>query len=376
MSGLRQLMAERHDITPSDLVPYITDKVAPSLASLMLGRPAPPIASFPADPGKIPPVDDPRYTDALGELANIGVNFVGPPMKGAAMAAVPLVAGIARRGIMPAAEEAATAAKGIRAYHGSPHDFDRFSLEHIGTGEGAQAYGHGLYFAENEGVAHSYRYINAPSYLKNGADSFARQASDAATNAGLSGDAARKFALDLLNKKAMQLDPASRQPWFDAINNFDILKRDSLSTPGHGYEVNINAKPEQFLDWDKQLAKQGTTGERLLQISEIAKQQKHQTEFLGPDKGVTGSSAYALASRWNRGTELSPKSAAATSEMLREAGIPGIKYLDQGSRTAGEGSRNYVVFDDKLIDILRKYGLAALMGSQTAAAAIQAQKEQ
>jgi len=30
-------------------------------------------------------------------------------------------------------------------------------LSKIGTGEGAQAYGHGLYFAENEGVARSYR---------------------------------------------------------------------------------------------------------------------------------------------------------------------------------------------------------------------------
>src|SRR5690606_6130189 len=36
-----------------------------------------------------------------------------------------------------------------RAFHGSPHRFDRFSLQHIGTGEGAQAFGWGLYFAEN-----------------------------------------------------------------------------------------------------------------------------------------------------------------------------------------------------------------------------------
>src|SRR5580765_7610443 len=46
---------------------------------------------------------------------------------------------------------------GIRAFHGSPHSFDRFDLSKIGTGEGAQAYGHGLYFAENEGVAKGYR---------------------------------------------------------------------------------------------------------------------------------------------------------------------------------------------------------------------------
>jgi hypothetical protein len=45
----------------------------------------------------------------------------------------------------------------IVAYHGSPHDFEKFDATKIGTGEGAQAYGHGLYFAESEGVAHSYR---------------------------------------------------------------------------------------------------------------------------------------------------------------------------------------------------------------------------
>ena len=47
-----------------------------------------------------------------------------------------------------------------------------------------------------------------------------------------------------------------------------------------------------------------------------------------------------------------------TRECELNAGIPGIKYLDQGSRAAGQGSSNYVVFNDKLIDILRKYGLA------------------
>ena len=45
----------------------------------------------------------------------------------------------------------------IKAYHGSPHAFDAFSDHAIGTGEGAQAYGHGLYFAEREGVAKEYK---------------------------------------------------------------------------------------------------------------------------------------------------------------------------------------------------------------------------
>lgn len=43
------------------------------------------------------------------------------------------------------------------AYHGSPHIFNEFNLENIGTGEGAQAHGWGLYFAKNKEVAKSYR---------------------------------------------------------------------------------------------------------------------------------------------------------------------------------------------------------------------------
>ena len=42
-------------------------------------------------------------------------------------------------------------------YHGSPHKFDEFSLDAIGTGEGAQAHGWGLYFAGNKNVSEEYR---------------------------------------------------------------------------------------------------------------------------------------------------------------------------------------------------------------------------
>lgn len=45
----------------------------------------------------------------------------------------------------------------IKAYHGTPHLFDRFDMSKIGTGEGAQAYGHGLYLAQDPSIAESYR---------------------------------------------------------------------------------------------------------------------------------------------------------------------------------------------------------------------------
>src|SRR3546814_9608605 len=42
----------------------------------------------------------------------------------------------------------------------------------------------------------------------------------------------------------------------------------------------------------------------------------------------------------------------AVSVALRDAGVPGIKYLDAGSRDRGDGSYNYVIFDDRLVEIL------------------------
>ena len=78
------------------------------------------------------------------------------------------------------------------------------------------------------------------------------------------------------------------------------------------------------------------------------------------------------------------------AEKLRQAGIPGIKYLsNQGSRGGGGGgggggadhagggggTSNYVVFDPKTIDIIKKYGLAALLGGGAAANAPSSQDQ-
>ena len=43
-----------------------------------------------------------------------------------------------------------------------------------------------------------------------------------------------------------------------------------------------------------------------------------------------------------------------TSNYLHSLGIPGIRYLDQGSRGAGEGTSNYVVFNDLIPRIVEK----------------------
>jgi hypothetical protein len=229
---------------------------------------------------------------------------------------------------------------GIRAYHGSPHDFDRFDMSKIGTGEGAQAYGHGLYFAEAENVAKTYK------------------------DAGP--EASRQY--DIINGKLTQLaremdkyrggtygtytDPKG----YELKAEYDRLMEDRKKI-GRMYEVNIRANPDDFLDWDKPLSQQPPSVQKLL------------TEHprMGPAiKDWANRRDGEGQSVWHAADELT-KDPIRAAEALRNAGIPGIRYLDQGSRGAGEGSRNYVVFDDNLIEILRKYGLVGLMAGGAAA---------
>ena len=289
--------------------------------------------------------------------------------------------------VIPAAKVPIAAAKGaatqgIRAYHGSPHSFDRFDMSKIGTGEGAQAYGHGLYFAENEGTARFYR----DNYAKPPIDRFSSEdARMLAQNqlqafAGDIGGGLNDLKASLSNLERRMSMPGQQNPQ-DVARATHLREAigyiESGAPKGSMYEVNIRANPNDFLDWDKPLAQQGPlvqeklapfglkpdlTGERVMRASSFGKESY---PIMGPDGKFMASNASsfedALAmvggdrSKVRRVVDHAP---AASSEALRQAGIPGIKYLDQGSRGAGDGSRNYVVFDDSLIEILRKYGLA------------------
>jgi hypothetical protein len=71
---------------------------------------------------------------------------------------------------------------GAIVWHGSPHKFDKFDSSKIGTGEGAQAYGHGLYLAESPDVAGSYKtaLTGSPLRFQSGGKTYAPGESKAA----------------------------------------------------------------------------------------------------------------------------------------------------------------------------------------------------
>ena len=96
----------------------------------------------------------------LLEYADMALDTAGPIGKVAAAGVAPLAMMAARGGDLAATRRAMGPMGkelGATVYHGSPHRFDKFDLSKIGTGEGAQKYGHGLYFADSRDVARSYQ---------------------------------------------------------------------------------------------------------------------------------------------------------------------------------------------------------------------------
>lgn len=246
----------------------------------------------------------------------------------------------------------------LDVYHGTPHTFDpetgaplgRFRSEKIGTGEGAQAYGYGLYFAENPDVAGQYRQIAghqgpfnaflvpdaALPELNELSYQAARSGNDIASNV-YSELATGDFGPEQLLRKASKEElPAVREALANAESVFKKHK-------GSLYKVDLpDAKIEQMLDWDKPMHQQS----KAVQQAFIKQYGKDEWNLV---KGDTGR-------EWYQSLEEVEGDNIAASEYLRSIGIPGIKFFDQGSRAAGQGTRNFVVFpgEEQSLNILSR----------------------
>jgi hypothetical protein len=225
-------------------------------------------------------------------------------------------------------------------YHASPYSFDRFDLSKIGTGEGAQAYGHGAYLAESPDVAQEYykKFSLKPdaenAIIQYGSADKAREA----TSAKLAVQGLPKVERRQYERVLSQLDSGSDASLYQA----------RLAWPDAAREATDPLSPEKFLDWDKPLSEQSASVQSALRGINPDELNWLKGAINGNAKGseIYDSARLDFAS--------SPIDDTGTSQRLNQLGIPGIRYLDAGSRGAGKGTSNYVVFDDKLIDIVSR----------------------
>lgn len=251
----------------------------------------------------------------------------------------------------------------IMGYHSSPHDFERFDPSKIGTGEGNQMFGHGLYFAEN------------PQVSGQGGDywrQFFNKMKSGPERSAAGSLFANKFdaekAIDSLTREikynedrgipgryflGADVEEGHRLLAEEGKQALEILKQKKLVGP-RTYEVAIHARPDDFMNWDKPLSQQNQ------RVRNFFKQRGIEKDITSP-RGYTQNAGdvYFDAAIKSSGepwrTFARADDVKKLSEDMLAAGIPGIKYLDAGSRDAGEGTRNYVVFHPKHLEIKRRY---------------------
>lgn len=237
------------------------------------------------------------------------------------------------------------------AYHGSPHIFDKFSTKYMGTGEGAQAFGWGMYFAGRKEVAEGYRKTLAGSMART-ANSM--NPSDIAFGAMRQFNGNRNSAAAWLEQNLQDVDLGDSVPRYqEAIK---ILRSDEkISEPGRTYKVDV-PEDSDLLAWDAPLSDQPEKVKAAIRAMPYAPDEAVWENITGSDfyeqvrVEMMGDDAFLANSAVRHARRADGGKAASLA--LNDAGIPGHRFLDQGSRSDGEGTYNYVIYDDDMVRIL------------------------
>lgn len=252
-------------------------------------------------------------------------------------------------------------------YHGSPAKFERFANEKIGTGEGAQAYGYGHYGAERPGVAISYKEGLSGKkdvYSLNGKEVDAnllkpqqKMMLEAITKPHIYGT--KQSILDNLQKTG-----ASEKHIREVSDAWDTLAKQKPTVrtvdEGNLYKFRLEwpaeqlaagkrpLSPEDMLDWDKPLSQQSKQVQEAFRRAQSADTPapKVHPSWEGQGKPIdyfagdpTGSKLYERLAGYSDKDSLAFSDRAGqsiASERLQQMGIPGIRYLDAGSRNRNE----------------------------------------
>jgi hypothetical protein len=214
----------------------------------------------------------------------------------------------------------------LTAYHGTPHTIQgQFDINKVGTGEGAQAYGHGMYFAQNPAVATEYR------KSLSGRTDLNQQPSDPAFI----------HAVESFREVGTPLEriPAEMKKAYKSATDKDIQLAIQATEKGNLYKVDIpDADIPMMLDYDKPLSQQTPEVQKIL-------------KNMGMTVEMTGQDIYRFMPEQMQAQNLNfskRPTDADVSKYLSEQGIKGIRYLDAGSRPTN-------VIDKRLEDLYQKH---------------------
>jgi hypothetical protein len=173
---------------------------------------------------------------------------------------------------------------------------------------------------------------------------------------------------------------------------------DIKQSKGSMYQVKLKTINDDLIDYDKTLKDQPAILKRLNNLIEV---KTLKSKYNKDIDNLTGKQFYEFLES-NKAT---PRKDVEVSKQLNEVGIKGIQYLDNSSRgerfsiklstnkgaydhepiQSGDrnqieelaedyrkkgfkvkieegGDKNYVIFDDKIIDIMKKYGIVGAVG--------------
>ena len=272
---------------------------------------------------------------------------------------------------------------GLTAYHGTPHTIKgKFDISKVGTGEGAQAYGHGMYFAENPSVAKEYQRklsgwdtstklaLGHHGGIDNAIAETEKRVNSYKTGNWAEHEKERANRLLQLNQKKLE--------------ELQAMKAGMPEPTGNLYKVDIpDADIPNMLNWDLPISQQPKSVQKAFQSimqknvspegmdiggAKILDNRNKQTDPTQVQPWVmkSGDTMFGLTQKDvdqlisnETAKGLYGKLAAdlgsqrAASEYLQSQGVKGIRYLDQGSR-GKSGTSNFVVFEPSNVKILEQ----------------------
>jgi len=280
------------------------------------------------------------------------------------------------------------------AWHGSPHDFDTFDLGAIGTGEGNQVHGWGLYFAKDRKVSDLYRRELSLIHDVDKGTLFKVDVPDTKTMID------EQQSLNVLSKETKQnlnaainalpeqekevfINEYTNSPLFNhyAKKEIDELQSDfdrldteynllkdkyldeyidgelntiaqrNINRLAEKYNIDLKAlkeNPNSIKDiknqldtmWFNAFKESGMAGKKYREV--YWGKYKNDFSTLLNDGGINGRDFYTALSKALGGAKQA-------SEHLNKYGIKGITYIGE------QDGRCYVVFDDKAIKVIEKY---------------------